>query len=43
MVQIYNPNVVGITKISLLINDIVVEFVLLIDNLRSFLTCSELK
>ena len=36
MVQIYNPNVVGITKISLLINDIVVEFRLLIDNLRFF-------
>ena len=36
MGQYYGPNVVGITKISLLINDIVVEFILLIDNLRSF-------
>ena len=36
MGQYYNPNVVGITKIILLINDFVVEFILLIDNLRSF-------
>ena len=36
MGQYYNPNVVGITKISLLINDIVVEFRLFIDNLRFF-------